>query len=107
MIRDPCRHCGRSLHGLVNTAEIVERNIELQGFRDDLFTLKFGHTTEYATMSNTAQVVTKATKKKRTKWDEAITDAKLKVASLRKTIEVYQVRRDAGDPWPGESATRN
>jgi hypothetical protein len=52
-------------------------------------------------MSNTRKVPSKAANNKRNTWDEAITDARLKIAALRKTIQVYEIRRDAGDPWPG------
>jgi len=58
-------------------------------------------------MSNTRQVATESTNKKRNKWDEAIVDAKGKIARLRKAILVFEARKAAGDRWPGELATRN
>jgi hypothetical protein len=52
-------------------------------------------------MSNTCQVTRQLTDKKRTnKWDEAIADAKKKIARLRYSISVYEIRKAAGDPWP-------
>jgi hypothetical protein len=57
-------------------------------------------------MSNTCQVKSETRNRKKTGWDEAIKDARLKIAALRNTIEIYQARRDAGDPWPGQSEGR-
>jgi hypothetical protein len=45
--------------------------------------------------------------RKRTKWDEAISDAKRKIRELNFTITVYKQRKKAGDRWPGKSATQN
>jgi len=42
----------------------------------------------------------------RTKWDEAILDAKRRIKTLESTIVVYRERKKAGDPWPGKSATQ-
>jgi len=57
-------------------------------------------------MSNIRQVTSKLTKTNRNKWDEAIADAKKKIASLRMTISVFELRKAAGDPWPGDKETR-
>ncbi|MGA9390522.1 MAG: hypothetical protein WBV69_08765 [Candidatus Sulfotelmatobacter sp.] len=51
-------------------------------------------------MSHFSQDKNETTSSTKSKWDEAILDAKLRIADLKKTIEVYQARRDAGDPWP-------
>jgi hypothetical protein len=69
------------------------------------FVVRLSHLKEYATMSNISQEKS-ATTKLKSQWDEAIEDAKLKIAELRKTIEVYQIRRDAGDPWPTTQLNR-
>jgi hypothetical protein len=34
-------------------------------------------------------------------WNQAITEAKMRIKQLRYTIKVYQELRDAGEPWPG------
>ena len=36
----------------------------------------------------------------RTKWDEAIADAKQKIKNLEYAIEVYRKMKSAGEPWP-------
>lgn len=38
----------------------------------------------------------------RTKWDEAISDAKQKIKALKVTIAVYRQRKKAGELWPGD-----
>jgi hypothetical protein len=38
---------------------------------------------------------------KRTKWDEAISDAKKKIKALQFTIAVYKQRKKEREPWPG------
>jgi hypothetical protein len=49
----------------------------------------------------------KAEKKRNpSQWDAAIADAKERIKRLRQTIQVFQARKKAGDPWPG-TATRN
>ena len=56
-------------------------------------------------MSNVRQVAKKLTDKKRdhlSKWDEAIAHASKKIAGLRTSISIYEVRKAAGDSWPGE-----
>ncbi len=50
-------------------------------------------------MSNTRQVTMELTNKKRSKWDEAIADAKKKIAGLH-VYSVYEIRKAAGDKWP-------
>ena len=40
-------------------------------------------------------------KAKVSQWDEAISDARRKMAGLRFTIKTYQRMKDAGEPWPG------
>ena len=42
--------------------------------------------------------------KSKTKWDEAISDAKRMIEKLKAAIEVYEERKAKGEPWPGESA---
>jgi hypothetical protein len=44
---------------------------------------------------------------KRTKWDEAISDAKKRIKALKFTITVFRQRKKAGEPWPINSATHN
>jgi hypothetical protein len=44
-------------------------------------------------------------KRPRTKWDEAISDAKRKIKALESTITIYRERKKAGDPWPDASLT--
>ena|GEM_PF-5795520 len=52
--------------------------------------------------------ITKVKKKEfRTKWDEAIADAKRKIRSLESSIDYFRQKRKAHEPWPGESATHN
>jgi hypothetical protein len=51
--------------------------------------------------------VKKKMKKYPTKWDEAIADAKRKIADLKSSIAYFRQRRKAGDQWPVESATQN
>jgi hypothetical protein len=43
-------------------------------------------------------------KPNRTKWDEAICDAKKRIRALQSTIAFYRQRKKAGDQWPGDSA---
>lgn len=45
-------------------------------------------------------------RKAKTKWDEAIADAKLKIKRLEQAIEVYRKMKKNGDSWPSP-ATRN
>ena len=40
-------------------------------------------------------------------WDAAIRKAKAKIAILTSDIEVFKDMKRAGEPWPGDSATRN
>jgi hypothetical protein len=35
-------------------------------------------------------------------WDAAIEDAKKRILKLRRTIQVFETQRDAGEPWPGQ-----
>jgi hypothetical protein len=35
-------------------------------------------------------------------WDAAIEDAKKRIVKLRRTIQVFETKRDAGEPWPGQ-----
>ena len=58
-------------------------------------------------MPNTRQVTNKLTNKKRNKWDEAIADAKMRIASLKKSIAVFEVRKAAGDHWPGDARRKS
>jgi hypothetical protein len=52
--------------------------------------------------------ITKVKKKEfRTKWDEAIADAKRKIRSLELSVAYFRQRRKAGEPWPSDSATHN
>jgi hypothetical protein len=44
-------------------------------------------------------------KVKKSKWDEAIFDAKQKIRGLRNSIRVFEARKKAGEPWP--IATQN
>jgi hypothetical protein len=46
-----------------------------------------------------------AQNKAKTKWDEAIADAKRKIRRLEYTIAVYKKMKRSGDQWPG--ATQN
>jgi hypothetical protein len=39
-------------------------------------------------------------KKKMSGWDEAIKHAQGKIRQLRLSIQVFQTRRDTGEPWP-------
>jgi len=57
-------------------------------------------------MSNTCQVSTKLTGGKRTKWDEAIDDAKKKIAALKMSISVFEVRKAAGESWPNDEQVK-
>jgi hypothetical protein len=41
-----------------------------------------------------------------TKWDEAIADARKKIAGLKSSIAFFRRQRKVGEPWPG-AATRN
>ena len=50
--------------------------------------------------------VKKKIRPKRTKWDEAISDAKKKIHALKFTISVYRKRKKAGEPWPTDSAAQ-
>jgi hypothetical protein len=43
--------------------------------------------------------------RKRTGWDEAISDARRKIRGLEFSIAVFRQRKKAGEPWPG--ATQN
>jgi hypothetical protein len=61
---------------------------------------------EYATMSNTCQVASKLTERKRNKWDEAIDDAKKKIAGLKMSISIFELRKAAGEPWPGDEQVK-
>lgn len=45
-------------------------------------------------------------KKEKTGWDKAIADAKERIKKLELSISVFQERKNAGDPWPGNSATQ-
>jgi hypothetical protein len=54
-------------------------------------------------MSINRKVTRTSTNKKRNYWDEAIEDAKRKIAALRKTIAVFEARKNIGDRWPGEA----
>jgi len=56
-------------------------------------------------MTITSQGKNASKRKKISKWDEAITDAKKMINKLRFTIKVYSERRDRGEPWPGEKRT--
>ncbi len=38
-------------------------------------------------------------------WDEAIKHAQGKIRQLRLSIQVFQTRRDTGEPWPPSAAT--
>jgi len=53
-------------------------------------------------MSNTRQAARKLTAGQKNKWDEAIADAKKKIAGLRKSIAVFESRRATGQKWPGQ-----
>jgi hypothetical protein len=44
------------------------------------------------------------TSSKKSGWDKAIADAKERIRKLKSAIEVYEVRRDTGEPWPGDDA---
>ncbi len=44
-------------------------------------------------------------KTNKSRWDEAISDAKEKIQGLRYSIRVFEARKKAGEPWP--EATRN
>ena len=44
-------------------------------------------------------------KTKKSKWDEATSDAKEKIRGLRYSIRVFEERKKAGEPWP--TATQN
>ncbi len=38
----------------------------------------------------------------KTKWDEAIADARRKIRALQFSINVFKKKKKAGDVWPGE-----
>jgi len=42
-----------------------------------------------------------------TKWDEAIQDAKVKIAQLKRSITIFKSNIKGKVPWPGDSATHN
>ncbi|HTZ75416.1 MAG TPA: hypothetical protein VMB47_15950 [Candidatus Aquilonibacter sp.] len=52
-------------------------------------------------MSSTSQAENKL--QYRTKWDEAIADARRKIKSLNRTIAIFKERKRAGEIWPGDS----
>jgi hypothetical protein len=39
------------------------------------------------------------------KWDEAIAGARQKIRGLKETIEFFERKKKAHEPWPEESAT--
>lgn len=41
-------------------------------------------------------------KKKMSGWDEAINHAKERIRQLRLSVQVFETRRDTGEPWPGQ-----
>ena len=41
-----------------------------------------------------------------TRWDEAISDAKKRIRSLRYSIRVFEARKKAGEVWPDDSTTQ-
>jgi hypothetical protein len=43
--------------------------------------------------------------RKRSRWDEAISDAKKKIKDLEFSISVFRQRKKAGESWP--TATQN
>lgn len=56
--------------------------------------------------------VKKVNSKRKTRWDHAIEDAQRLIRErqedingLRDSIQVFEARRNANAPWPGESAT--
>lgn len=38
------------------------------------------------------------------KWDQAIADARARIAELRHAIKVFEERKLAGDPWPDDTS---
>jgi hypothetical protein len=96
--------CNSGLHGRGNTerlmyaAEIKERHVQVnRGVQ------VFQRLAETKTKPRkTAQVCPY----KRTKWDEAISDAKRRIKALESTIAFYKQRKKAGDPWPAVSTVQ-
>ena len=43
----------------------------------------------------------------RTKWDDAIDDAKRKIKALKMTILIYRQRKKDGDPWPSSQTQQH
>jgi hypothetical protein len=39
--------------------------------------------------------------RRRSGWDEAISDAKRKIKGLQFSISIFRQRKRAGEPWPG------
>lgn len=50
---------------------------------------------------------TRKLSKRQIGWDEAIKDAKEQIDRLQTAVRVFEKKRDAGEPWPGETATHN
>lgn len=54
-------------------------------------------------MPTTCQAQNAGQAQKVTGWDEAIADAKRKIADLQFTVKTYTRMRESGKPWPGAS----
>ena len=50
--------------------------------------------------------LSKTAKKDLSKWEEAITEAKERIQTLKRSIHTLEELRDSGMPWPG-SEKRN
>jgi hypothetical protein len=53
-------------------------------------------------MKKTVKTFSKNISKDKRFWDQAIKDAKQRIKDLQMSISVYEDRKRAGDPWPGE-----
>ena len=40
-------------------------------------------------------------------WDEAIAEAKRKIATLQNAVRAFEEWRDSGEPFPGKSAVQH
>jgi hypothetical protein len=47
--------------------------------------------------------LSKSGDKSLSKWDEAISDAKERIKTLKRSIRTFEDLRDSGMPWPGTS----
>ena len=54
-------------------------------------------------MTITSQGKNTRNKREKSKWDEAISDAKQRIRDLQFTIKVYAERRDKGEHWPDDT----